>query len=168
MSSYDEIRTGVAVILFDNTKEKAHILMGKRKNKDGNNDGHWCIPGGHMEKYESFDQACRREVREETGLIIDCVKKFDFVNNPMKDIDRHYITLYFTAKIVGGELSLKEPEKFECWDWVPIPLIGESLDGIPQPIFSNMESILKQTVRLQQVFFRQKTEERIGKAISIL
>src|SRR5882762_4156953 len=28
----------------------------------------WCFPGGHVEEYESPDEAAVRETREETGL----------------------------------------------------------------------------------------------------
>src|SRR5579863_4974692 len=43
--------------------EPRTILMTRR-----NDNGRWCLPGGHMEPGESATEACAREVWEETGL----------------------------------------------------------------------------------------------------
>ncbi|MCL5436754.1 MAG: NUDIX domain-containing protein [Candidatus Dependentiae bacterium] len=38
--------------------------------------GHWDLPKGKMEANESLEQAASREVREETGLIVEPIKGF--------------------------------------------------------------------------------------------
>lgn len=48
-----------------NTKTKKILLL---QRNDGNNA--WEIPGGKRENNEDIDDALRREVKEETGLII--------------------------------------------------------------------------------------------------
>ena len=35
----------------------------------------WCTPGGALDPGESYEQAARRELREETGLDLDCGRK---------------------------------------------------------------------------------------------
>jgi len=44
------------------------ILLGKRSDT-----GQWATPGGHVDEGESFEEAARRELREEAGLVAkDC------------------------------------------------------------------------------------------------
>jgi 8-oxo-dGTP diphosphatase len=45
-------------------------LMLKRSSASKTNPGKWEPPGGKLEPYESFNDALRREVEEETGLKI--------------------------------------------------------------------------------------------------
>jgi len=46
------------------------ILLGKRSD-----NGMWATPGGHVDPGENFEEAARRELREETGLVAkDCVE----------------------------------------------------------------------------------------------
>jgi 8-oxo-dGTP diphosphatase len=47
---------------------RGRVLLGRRRGSHG--EGYYAAPGGHIEFGESFEQAARREVREETGLEI--------------------------------------------------------------------------------------------------
>lgn len=55
------ILTGAGAFLVN---EKNEVLLGKRAD-----NGMWDHPGGAMELGESFEEAARREVLEETGLL---------------------------------------------------------------------------------------------------
>ena len=46
--------------------QSGHVLMVKRDNYPGK--GLWALPGGFVEQDETIEQACLREVAEETGL----------------------------------------------------------------------------------------------------
>ncbi|CCQ97088.1 hypothetical protein CULT_560038 [[Clostridium] ultunense Esp] len=41
-------------------------------------DGFWVLPGGGVKKYETFEEAGKREIYEETGIINVNVKKLCF------------------------------------------------------------------------------------------
>ncbi len=55
------IRLGCSAFIRNETKEK--ILLTKRAD-----NGQWCMPGGAIDPGESVEEACVREIREETGL----------------------------------------------------------------------------------------------------
>jgi 8-oxo-dGTP pyrophosphatase MutT (NUDIX family) len=56
------ILPGAEVLLFDSLNR---LLLQQRSDT-----GEWAIPGGMMEPGETFEQTARREVAEETGLIV--------------------------------------------------------------------------------------------------
>jgi 8-oxo-dGTP diphosphatase len=124
-----EVGVGVFV------KRKGKILVGKRKGSHG--AGTWALPGGHLEPGESFEACCKREVLEETGLIINNIGPVVFTNDVFRDEGLHYITLFFKSDCESGEAIVAEPHHCEEWRWV-------SLDAIPQPIFLPLRNALKQ------------------------
>jgi ADP-ribose pyrophosphatase YjhB (NUDIX family) len=70
--------------------------------------GYWTIPGGAVEAGESLDLALRREVAEETGLIVEpgpLVTIFERITPD--DAGRtkyHYVLADYLCFVTGGEL----------------------------------------------------------------
>ena len=124
-------RVGLGVFV----KKEGKILVGERKGSHG--AGPWALPGGHLEGGELFEECCKREVFEETGLIIRDPRPLVFTNDVFIDEGLHYVTLFFTADYDSGELVVRESRQCEEWRWV-------SLDHIPQPIFLPLSNALKQ------------------------
>jgi 8-oxo-dGTP diphosphatase len=107
---------------------RGRVLLGRRRGSHG--EGYYAAPGGHIEFGESFEQAARREVREETGLEIADLKLLSVGNYVFKreEGERHYIDVDFVCEAIAGEPRLAEPEKCDGWDWY-------DLDDLPQPLF---------------------------------
>ena len=131
-------KVGVGVFV----KRDGKILVGRRKGSHG--AGTWALPGGHLEPGESFETCCKREVLEETGLIINDISPVVFTNDVFHDEDLHYITLFFKGEYQSGEAIVAEPQQCEEWLWV-------SLDHIPQPIFLPLKNALKQILENRQL-----------------
>ena len=125
------VQVGVGVFV----KRKGKILVGKRKGSHG--AGTWALPGGHLEPGESFEACCKREVLEETGLIVNNISPVVFTNDIFRDEGLHYITLFFEGEYQSGEAIVAEPHHCEEWRWV-------SLNAIPQPVFLPLSNALKQ------------------------
>lgn len=64
--------------------------------------GKWYLPAGRMEKGETIDEACVREVLEETGLQIQCTTLL-----MVETAGGTWLRFVMTGKVIGG--SLKTP-----------------------------------------------------------
>ncbi len=100
-----ELRIGSCAVIFDEAHEK--VLLTRRSD-----NGLWCLPGGKMEPGESIEECCRREVLEETGLIVEPKRLVGVYSNRdqlvvYKDGAKvQMLVLSFEAAIVGGTLGL--------------------------------------------------------------
>lgn len=62
------------------------------------------LPGGSVEEGEKVEQACVREVQEETGLVVSLQEQI------WTNVNNGRIEHYFLAPVVRGELRLGYPE----------------------------------------------------------
>lgn len=65
--------------------------------------GLWSVPGGRVEGAETLAQAVSREVREETGLLVE-VGALACVVERIGD-DHHFVILDYLARVIGGTLA---------------------------------------------------------------
>jgi len=102
-----EIRVGASALIYDASGEK--ILLTRRED-----NGEWCLPGGGLDAGESAEEACIREVWEETGLTVVVVRLIGIYTTPhritiYKDGNRNqFISFSFEARIVAGEAGLSD------------------------------------------------------------
>lgn len=83
------------------------------------NDGHICFPKGHVELNETEVETAKREVLEETGILIqiDNSKRVVITYNPKVDVVKDVV--FFRAKAIGGTISPQIEEVKEV-RWVSI------------------------------------------------
>jgi 8-oxo-dGTP diphosphatase len=122
-------RVGIGVLVMKDGK----LLLGRRKGSHG--EGEYASPGGHLEHLESFADAAKREVLEETGLEIGPVR-FLRVLNTTQYAPRHYVDIAFAADWVSGVPEVREPDKVERWDWY-------DLDDLPSPLFGTLPTAIE-------------------------
>lgn len=125
------VRVGVGVILMRGTK----ILMGKRKGSHG--AGTYSVPGGHLEFGETVGTCAKREVLEETGIVVhDPVFQAGYTNDHFEEEGKHYATLFVASRFNEGEAQNLEPEKCEGWDWY-------DLAELPEPLFMPFKNYME-------------------------
>ena len=80
----------------------------------------YALPGGHVEKDESFTDAVIREMQEETGLIIQNPKLYGVKQFPGKN-GRYVVLLYCCSTFAGTLVSSDEGQM----EWIRPEELGK-------------------------------------------
>ncbi len=118
---YDSARPYVACYAI--LQKGNNIAMVLRKNT-GWMDGHYGLPAGKLEYYETFTAGAVREGKEEAGVdILESDMEFTHVvhrHGEDEDTFMDWVDIYFVARKWQGEPYNAEPEKSEQLDWLDI------------------------------------------------
>ena len=101
---------GVFGIIFD---EQGRVLLCHRRDHDL-----WNLPGGALEAGESPLDGLKREVKEETGLIVEIFKLLGVYTKPVNND----IVFAFICNVTGGKIILNdEADRVEYFEIEKIP-----------------------------------------------
>ena len=120
-------RPGVGVLILRQGK----LLLGRRRGSHG--AGSWAPPGGHIEEGERPEETARREVLEETGLMIEDPRLGPITEDRFPE-GKEYLTTFVVAEAPTGEPRNLEPDKCDGWEWF-------DWDALPAPLFLPLHSL---------------------------
>lgn len=87
------------------TNEKGEILLVNSPWRG------WEYPGGLIEPGETFEEALRREIREESGVEVEIERFVGICKNLEKDI----VNIDFVCRYVSGELTTSDESTEVVW-----------------------------------------------------
>ena len=61
--------------------------------------GAYALPGGFVELGETVEAACRREVAEETGIIVGALELVGVYSDPRRDPRGHTVSVVYAARL---------------------------------------------------------------------
>ena len=126
-------KIGVGVLIQNSNNE---VLLGERMGSHG--EGEWCFPCGHLDFGETIFQTAGRELKEETGLIVDGFELISVADELryIKSDNKHYLNIGIKAKYNGGEPKIMEPDKCKEWCWF-------KLDSLPDKMSEGTEFMIR-------------------------
>ncbi|MBY8877692.1 NUDIX domain-containing protein [Actinacidiphila acidipaludis] len=126
-----------AVIVHDTARDRIVLLRRGAGSPFGH--GLWDLPAGKCEPAEPVTHAAVRELREETGLVVDpqaltlahVLHAGTGVGAP-----NGYLTVAFAARAWSGEPENREPGKHDHVGWV-------RLDALPRELVPSADKVLR-------------------------
>lgn len=127
---------------------ESRVLLSKRLEMCRHMPGCWQFPGGAIKHGESIEEAARREIAEETGLV-DGLTYCGLVHAESLVLAEggHWVCLFPAFTVDKLDLPPNpEPDKHHNWTWVhtDAPLLEPAMPGIAKAINSyKINNILK-------------------------
>jgi 8-oxo-dGTP diphosphatase len=106
----------------DGILEKTYVLLIERGREPFKNK--WALPGGFIEMDETLETACKRELLEETGLVVDKMTQFKTYDAIDRDPRHRTISVIYFAEL-SEKQHVKGGDDAACAEWFPISDLPE-------------------------------------------
>ena len=118
----DYIGVGCGAFILNEKKELLLQLRNKAPEKE-----YWSIPGGKVEMFETFEDAVKREIKEEIGVEIEVGELIGICDHIIKVEEKHWVSPSYLCRIVKGEPRIMEPTKHLDMQWFSLNQLPEKL-----------------------------------------
>ena len=110
------------------TVHDGRFLILKRSNKETFLPNVWGIPAGHVERGEDPQEACLRELREETGLDGKIVELtgYSYFTSRRGHTELNNLQLNFLVDVSRHEVSINQSSHSE-YRWIPLDEVDDEL-----------------------------------------
>lgn len=127
-------------LVFREGEHCIEVLLIKRK-KDPYK-GYWALPGGFLEIEETPEEGAKRELKEETGLVINILKEVGTFGEIDRDPRGRTITIAFYTFIRQDQTNPRALTDAEDARWV-------SIKDLPELAFDHREILQEGLLKLK-------------------
>ena len=148
------MRIGVGIIVLNNQNQ---VFVGKRKDNPGDN---WQMPQGGVDKGESYINAMKRELLEETSIkSVELIKELD--GTLTYDLPDRLLGIiwkgkykgqkqkWFLMRFIGNDneinINTSNPE-FLDWKWIDLDLITDVVVDFKHHVYKELKEKVKKLI----------------------
>lgn len=126
------ILTVDAVVISVDEQMRLNVLLIERK--WGVFAGMMALPGGIVDYPETAEDAVKRELEEETSVVLEDFCQLKTFSNPKRDAEKYSVSVAFLALTRASEHTVKGGDDAKNAQWV-------SLDSLPSLAFDHEEIV---------------------------
>ncbi len=122
-------RVGCGVAILD---EERLLLVRRKRMPEA---GHWGLPGGKVDPFETVSAAAEREILEELGIHIEADHLLGIVDQIDRERNEHWVAPVYLVRSYEGVPTIMEPDALAELGWfrlddLPAPLTQSTLHAI--------------------------------------
>lgn len=138
--TYEYPRPALTVDIVIATREPRPrvLLIQRRKDPFA---GSWALPGGFVDENERLADAARRELLEETGMIVEEVEQLYTAGEPGRDPRGWTVSVAYLAQVDPKNVTLRAGDDAAAAQWHP-------LDDLPPLAFDHGMLLARARARL--------------------
>lgn len=116
-------------LVFVKEKTQTFVLLIQRGQEPFKNK--WALPGGFIQMDEILETACKRELEEETGLVLQNMSQFKTYDAINRDPRHRTISVIYTSEL-DKKKNVKGGDDASYADWFAI-------DNLPELAFDHKQ-----------------------------
>lgn len=133
MAKYNrEIFVTVDAVVLGIDNQGVSVLLIQRKNEPFK--GKWALPGGFVDKHEDLETAAKRELQEETGLVVNSLEQLHAFGKPGRDPRDRMVSIAYTATIEKENAKIIAADDADDAQWF-------SLNNLPLLAFDHKDVV---------------------------
>lgn len=143
------LTTDAVVFGYERDSQELSILLVERKKEPY--QGKYAFPGGFVDPEEKVEDACHRELKEETGIELGKLKEFGVFSDPERDPRGRVISIAFLGLVDRSDHQPQGGDDASSADWAPL----DELD--PSTLAFDHEQMLERAIQELNLLLDQKS-----------